>query len=96
MATLRTSGLSKKANRIHHHVKYADLSPAWYEFFTANRVFPEIYFTATDLDDMNRDKALSLEKDLHGRNLGLSIHAPFLDLSPGAVDPEAVAEVEMG
>lgn len=92
VAILRISGLSKKADKIHHHVKYEELSPVWYEFFSENGVFPEIYFTATDLDDMNRDKALSLEKDLHGRNLGLSIHAPFLDLSPGAFDPK-IAEV---
>lgn len=78
--------------KIHHHVKYSDLSPEWYEFFTEQGVNPEIFFTADQLDSMNPDRLLALEKDLHQRNLGLSIHAPFIDLSPGAFD-EKIREV---
>ena len=82
----------KQGKRIHHHVKYSALSPEWYDFFTEYRVFPEIYFTADELDKLGHDDCLRLEKELRQRNLSLSIHAPFLDLSPGAFD-EKIREV---
>ncbi len=72
--------------RIHHHVRYRDLNPEWYEFFSEQSVFPEIYFTADELDRIDPETLIRLEKELHQRNLGPSLHAPFLDLSPGAFD----------
>ena len=72
--------------RIHHHVRSIELNTDWYEFFSDESVNPEIYFTAEELDRIDQEKLLRLERELHQRNLGLSIHAPFLDLSPGASD----------
>jgi sugar phosphate isomerase/epimerase len=78
--------------RIHHRVAYASLNEEWYNFFTENGIFPEIYFTAEQVDTLDKSQILALEKDLHTRNLSLSIHAPFLDLAPGAFD-EKIREV---
>ena len=74
--------------RIHHHVKYGEIDADWYDFFTSEKISPEIYFSGVDLDSFNQDKLLSLEKDLHQRNLVPSLHAPFMDLSPGSLDPK--------
>lgn len=88
----------KTSKRIHHHVKYPELSAEWYDFLAEHHVFPEIYFSAEDLDRLSREEILGIEKPLHERNLGLSIHAPFLDLSPGAFDDKVreVAQFRLG
>lgn len=72
--------------KIHQHVKYSELSTEWYDFFTDQAIYPEIYFPADQLDSMKKEDLLNLEKELHQKNLGLSIHAPYADLSPGASD----------
>ncbi len=74
--------------RIHHRIPYPDFSPAWLDFFSDNGVFPEIYFSAESLESATPEKLLTLEKELHGRHLGTSLHAPFLDLAVGAFDPK--------
>lgn len=84
-----------KMQRIHHHVKYDDLTLDWYDFFTEHKISPEIYFSGVDLDAFNKEKLLQLEKELHQRNLVPSLHAPFLDLSPGSFDPK-IREVTEG
>ncbi len=78
--------------RIHHSVKFSEFSPEWHEFFTEEGIFPEIYFQAEDLERITHQQLLLLEKELHQKNMGISIHAPFLDLSPGAFD-EKIREV---
>jgi sugar phosphate isomerase/epimerase len=47
----------------------------------------EIYFSSAVLDSVTPDEIHSIVKTLD-HNPSLSIHAPFMDLSPGAVDSE--------
>jgi sugar phosphate isomerase/epimerase len=47
----------------------------------------EIYFGSRRFDEITRDDIVNLKKKLD-HNPTLSIHAPFMDLSPGAVDPK--------
>src|SRR5262249_3486544 len=75
--------------RIHHRVNFAEINDEWWGFFADYKVFPEIYFSGDDLDTLTNDDVRKLEKELGRRHLGLSIHAPFLDLSPGACDSKA-------
>jgi sugar phosphate isomerase/epimerase len=47
----------------------------------------ELYFSSAVLDVVTKDDIISLRKTLD-YNPSLSIHAPFMDLSPGAVDTQ--------
>jgi sugar phosphate isomerase/epimerase len=73
-------------NRIHAHVPYGRLAEHL-EYAIDNRVNPEVYFTADALDHLVWEELSSLAGPLHDAGLKTSIHAPFLDLNPGAVDP---------
>jgi len=56
------------------------------EFAIANRIHPEIYFSADDLDTCRDKDAQRLAETLRQSGLGTTIHGPFMDLSPGGVD----------
>lgn len=73
-------------NDLFVHVPWKQLGPNW-SFFVDNRVQPEIAFKADDFTDpaFEHVRALSAELSQHG--LRNTIHAPFLDLNPGALDP---------
>lgn len=73
-------------NRIHAHVPYSRLAEHL-DFAIANRINPEVFFPAEALDGMVWEELSSLADALHGAGLKTTIHAPFMDLNPGAVDP---------
>jgi sugar phosphate isomerase/epimerase len=47
----------------------------------------EIYFNSSTADSIRKDDIIALQRKLD-YGPGLSIHAPFMDLSPGGVDPK--------
>ena len=55
------------------------------DFIKKNTLDLEIYFSSSVLDGLTLDKITELKTSLD-YNPSLSIHAPFMDLSPGAVD----------
>ena len=59
--------------------------PEYIDFIRKNTLNLEIYFSSSVLDGITADKITGLKKQLD-YNPSLSIHAPFMDLSPGAVD----------
>lgn len=68
----------------HAHVPFR----RFYEYFDiikAERVNLEIYFDSISLDSLDDNAILNLRKAL-SYEPSLSIHAPFMDLSPAAVD----------
>jgi len=70
--------------RPHIHVPF-DRIRDYIDFITENRLNLEIYFSSAVLDSVSSsDIGNVLEPLEHGPSL--SIHAPFMDLSPGAVD----------
>ncbi|MDD2897767.1 MAG: sugar phosphate isomerase/epimerase [Desulfuromonadaceae bacterium] len=73
-------------NKIHAHVPYGRLAEHL-DFAITNRINPEVFFSADDLDSLVWEELLSLAGALHASGLTTTIHAPFLDLNPGAVDP---------
>jgi sugar phosphate isomerase/epimerase len=81
-----STGKSIMKNRIHAHVPYGRLAEHL-EYVITNRVNPEVYFTADALDHLVWEELASLAGPLLDAGLKTSIHAPFLDLNPGAVDP---------
>lgn len=73
-------------NNVHAHVPYSRLKEHL-KFAIAERINPEIFFPADALDHLVWEELSSLSEALHTAGLKTTIHAPFLDLNPGAVDP---------
>lgn len=76
-------------NNIHVHIPYNKIR----EHLTRikqHRLNLEIYFSSPSLDILQKDDIASLLKELDYKP-SLSIHAPFMDLSPGAIDSKVMA-----
>jgi len=68
----------------HVHVPFDQLDK-YLTFIRNERINLEIYFGSRTCDEIQREDIFSLKRKLD-YNPRLSIHAPFMDLSPGAVD----------
>lgn len=68
----------------HVHVPYHKIGE-YLSFIKKHQVNLEVYFSSRSLDSISKEDILSIKKELF-YNPSLSIHAPFMDLSPGAVD----------
>ncbi|OGP91795.1 MAG: hypothetical protein A2156_16325 [Deltaproteobacteria bacterium RBG_16_48_10] len=78
---------------IHTNVPYSMLLHR-IDFAIQNRIHPEIYFSAEDLDACREEDLQRLSKALQENQLEVSIHGPFMDLSPGGVD-QRIKEVTL-
>lgn len=56
------------------------------DFVMKHRLNPEIYFSADDLDAYRNEEGKELAKTLQRNGLEITVHGPFMDLSPGGVD----------
>ena len=56
------------------------------DFAIENRIHPEIYFSSDDLDALQEKEVKDLAETLHRGELEITLHGPFMDLSPGGVD----------
>jgi len=63
------------------------MEPYWQDFVFALGVNPEIGLDATALDRYGEAEISDIAEKLHGRGLSITIHGPFMDLSPGSPDP---------
>ncbi len=70
---------------IHVHVPYPSLGE-YYDFLRQRRFDLEIFFPAAALDRIKRQDLEGLAKSLDW-DPAITLHAPFMDLNPGAVDP---------
>jgi sugar phosphate isomerase/epimerase len=70
---------------VHVNVPYAMLLQK-IDFAIENRIHPEIYFSAEDLDACREKELKRLAQALHQSELEITFHGPFMDLSPGGVD----------
>jgi sugar phosphate isomerase/epimerase len=70
---------------IHTNVPYSMLLQRT-DFAIKNRIHPEIYFSAEDLDSCDEKDIKQLVETLQRNELEITLHAPFMDLSPGGVD----------
>jgi len=68
----------------HIHVPY-DILDNYLTFIKKEELNLEIYFGSRRFDDLTKDDIIKLRNKLD-YNPQLTIHAPFMDLSPGAVD----------
>lgn len=77
---------------VHVHIPYPRIG-AYLDHIRKNRLNIEIYFPASSLDILRPGELEELKLKLD-YNPSLSIHAPFMDMSPGAVDSK-VREVTL-
>ena len=69
----------------HINVPYAMLLHR-IDFAIKNRIHPEIYFSSEDLDACQEKDIQHLSEVLGENQLEITLHGPFMDLSPGGVD----------
>ncbi len=70
---------------LHVHIPYAKLRD-YFELIRKRRYDLEIYLSAAVLDQVEREDLEKLRERLDW-NPRLTLHAPFVDLNPGAIDP---------
>jgi len=70
---------------IHVNVPYS-LLRSRIDFAVKNRIHPEIYFSGEDLDICQEKDVKDLAEILQRNELHITLHGPFMDLSPGGID----------
>ena len=73
----------------HVHVPYHRIED-YLQFINKNRINLEIYFSSQSLDQSDNTDIIRLKEKLAYKP-SFTIHAPFMDLSPGAVDSKVRA-----
>lgn len=73
----------------HVHVPFHRIEE-YLQFIKENLINLEIYFSSQSLDTINDSDIIRLKERLN-YNPSFTIHAPFMDLSPGAVDKKVRA-----
>lgn len=60
-------------------------------FFLQHRIAPEIAFSCRELDNLSAEQMQAVGRELAAAELAVTVHAPFHDLNPGALDPLVTA-----
>lgn len=68
-------------------VPFTRLRAELLEYFTANRLNPEIGIDAPALERFSLQDFADVAEVLHRHDLTVTLHAPFVDLSAGSTDP---------
>jgi len=66
------------------------LRDGWLEKFLAWRINPELLLDAEVLDNISRAELAEMAQGIKDAGLKPTVHGPFLDLSPGALDREVL------
>ncbi|MGA7828344.1 MAG: sugar phosphate isomerase/epimerase family protein [Geobacteraceae bacterium] len=74
-----------KAKQIFVHTPYA-LIEEHLDFILERGINPEIAFTGDSLDSLDLPRLGKISRILFEKDIRTTIHAPFMDLSPGALD----------
>lgn len=72
--------------RLHVHLPYRSLAAAEPLLFR-QRLQPEVAFTGPDLDQLSLPELRDFGRRLAGAGLAVTVHGPFHDLNPGALEP---------
>jgi sugar phosphate isomerase/epimerase len=73
------------AVNFHAHIPYLRLSEHL-KYVIAHRINPELFFSAEALERVVWEELAAQSTLLHTAGLNTTIHAPFMDLNPGALD----------
>lgn len=87
---VNTGGFNFRENsvfkRLHIRVPFRELEPTL-PFLVQERLQPEIAFRGSDLDALPAANLEDLGQYLAQAGLQVTVHAPFYDLNPGALEP---------
>lgn len=78
------------AERLHGHLP-ARMLASELDFFLRQKIAPEIAFGCRDLDGLTPGQLAGYGRELAAAGLAVTVHAPFHDLNPGALDPLVAA-----
>lgn len=70
------------------NIPFTMLCESYLDLFTTHRLNPEIGFDADALDNYSLSDVASVGKQIRDAGLTTTLHAPFMDLSPGSPDPK--------
>lgn len=73
---------------IHVHVPFALLRERYLDFMIEKGMQPEISFSHSVLETLGKNDFAGVADVLRETGIPVTFHAPFIDLRPGAVDPE--------
>ncbi len=78
----------KITRKVQVHVPFHRLRSEYLPLIIKERLNPEISFNHESLDRFSHDDYLETAKQIADAGLTVTFHAPFMDLRPGALDPE--------
>lgn len=90
-ALSEVSGLRWLIDQVHVNVPFRLLQGDHLDRFIENRINPEIAIDAETLDRFTASDLKQIADKLLGCGLRITLHAPFTDLSPGAIDADVLA-----
>jgi sugar phosphate isomerase/epimerase len=73
--------------KIQVNIPFTMLFESYLDRFIRHKLNPEIGFDAEALDRFSLSDFVRIADQLHERGLTSTLHAPFMDLSPGSPDP---------
>ncbi|PLX78792.1 MAG: AP endonuclease [Desulfuromonas sp.] len=74
------------SKHLHVHVPYRQLDERL-PMLLEHKLQPEIGFKGEDLDQLDPELIERASAELAEGGLGITVHAPFFDLNPGAIEP---------
>lgn len=77
--------------KIYVNIPFVMLYESYLDRFIKHRLNPEIGFDATTLDRFSISDFRDIADILRKHNLTTTLHAPYIDLSPGSSDPKVSA-----
>jgi len=93
MPTLNDEDLRPVIDRVQVNIPFSWLvEEKWLRLFTEYRLNPEIGLDAAALDRYSRTEFTDIARRFHDLDRTITLHGPFIDLSPGSPDP-AIREV---
>ena len=82
-----TDQTHKKRTNVFVHVPFADRGK-YMPIVLRDGINPELYLNCHDLDDLDIQELEGIRTSLTKANLSCTVHGPYMELSPGGMDPE--------
>ncbi|MBW2590566.1 MAG: hypothetical protein JRD71_07605 [Deltaproteobacteria bacterium] len=76
--------------KVQVNIPFTMLWDSYIDLFIKNGLNPEIGLDAVSLKRFSFDDFKDIARRLHKQNLTITLHAPFIDLSPGSLDPDVL------
>ncbi|MBN1103735.1 MAG: sugar phosphate isomerase/epimerase [Deltaproteobacteria bacterium] len=73
--------------KVHVSIPFRMLAGSYLSRFMDARINPEISFDATTMESHSRSEFVHVSEQLQSHDLAVTLHFPFMDLSPGSPDP---------